>query len=644
MHSQPWMRWLAAGALAGASLIAQAQSTAPAAASAVPRQYDLRDFFRNPDRAYFRLSPDGQWLSFMQPWENRLNVYVQPLKDGKPVGEPRRLTSETARDISIYYWKGPDRILYVKDFGGDENFHVVSVDVKTGQVQDLTPGEKVRAEIVDDLEQHPTDILVSHNRRDPKVFDVYRINTATGESKLVAQNPGNVTSWVTDHDGAVRVAITSDGVNRSFLTRAKDGEPFAPVFTTSFRESVEPQVFTPDNKKLWVNSNRGRDKKAIVLMDPATGKEEQVVFVHPEVDAWALDYSKLRKTPTSVEYMTDRLERKHLDAQTAKLYAALEKQLPGMQLNLQAHTKDERLWVVAASSDRTPGTRYLYDAKTNTLAKLGEINPWIAAADMAPMKPIQYTARDGTVIHGYLTLPVGRPAKNLPVIVNPHGGPWARDAWGYNPEVQFLANRGYAVFQPNFRGSTGYGRAFWEKSFKQWGRTMQDDITDGVKWLVDQGIADPKRIGIYGASYGGYATLAGITLTPDLYAAAVSYVGVSNMFTFMNTIPPYWEPLRAMFYEMVGDPETEKEMLRAVSPVFLADRIRTPLFVAQGAKDPRVNKAESDQIVEALRKRGVPVEYMVKDNEGHGFRNQENQFEFYAAMEQFFGKHLGKKQ
>jgi dipeptidyl aminopeptidase/acylaminoacyl peptidase len=314
-----------------------------------------------------------------------------------------------------------------------------------------------------------------------------------------------------------------------------------------------------------------------------------------------------------------------------------------MQISLQAHTKDERLWIVAASSDRTPGTRYLYDAKADALTKLGDINPWIAAADMAPMKPIQYTARDGTVIHGYLTLPVGRPAKNLPVIVNPHGGPWARDAWGYNPEVQFLANRGYAVFQPNFRGSTGYGRAFWEKSFKQWGRTMQDDITDGVNWLVAQGIADPKRVGIYGASYGGYATLAGITLTPELYAAAVSYVGVSNMFTFMNTIPPYWEPLRAMFYEMVGNPETEKEMLRAVSPVFLADRIRTPLFVAQGAKDPRVNKAESDQIVEALKKRGVPVEYMVKDNEGHGFRNQENQFEFYGAMEQFLGKHLAKQ-
>jgi dipeptidyl aminopeptidase/acylaminoacyl peptidase len=643
MQPKAWMRWLTAGALASASLIAQAQSPAPAATSAVPRQYDLRDFFRNPERAYFRLSPDGKWLSYMQPWENRLNVYVQPLQDGKPVGEPRRLTSETARDISIYYWKGPDRILYVKDFGGDENFHVVSVDVKTGQVQDLTPGDKVRAEIIDDLEQHSTDILISHNRRDPKVFDVYRVNVATGESRLVAQNPGNVTGWVTDHEGTVRVAIASDGVNRTFMTRAKDGEPFSKVFTTSFREEVEPQVFTPDNRRLYANSNRGRDKKAIVLMDPATGKEEQVVFVHPEVDAWSVGYSKLRKTPTSIEYMTDRIERKHLDAQTAKMYAALERQLPGMQISLQAHTKDERLWIVAASSDRTPGTRYLYDAKADALTKLGDINPWIAAADMAPMKPIHYTARDGTVIHGYLTLPVGRPAKNLPVIVNPHGGPWARDAWGYNPEVQFLANRGYAVFQPNFRGSTGYGRAFWEKSFKQWGRTMQDDITDGVNWLVAQGIADPKRVGIYGASYGGYATLAGITLTPELYAAAVSYVGVSNMFTFMSTIPPYWEPLRAMFYEMVGNPETEKEMLRAVSPVFLADRIRTPLFVAQGAKDPRVNKAESDQIVEALKKRGVPVEYMVKDNEGHGFRNQENQFEFYGAMEQFLGKHLAKQ-
>ena len=256
------------------------------------------------------------------------------------------------------------------------------------------------------------------------------------------------------------------------------------------------------------------------------------------------------------------------------------------------------------------------------------------------MKPVSYKSRDGLTIHGYLPLPVGKEARNLPVVVNPHGGPWARDVWGYNAEVQFLANRGYAVFQMNFRGSTGYGRKFWEASFRQWGRTMQDDITDGVQWLIKEGIADPKRVAIYGASYGGYATLAGVTLTPDLYAAAVNYVGVSNMFTFMKTIPPYWEPLREMFYEMVGNPEKDKEFLQAVSPVFHVDKIKTPLFVAQGARDPRVNKAESDQIVEALKKRGVAVEYMVKENEGHGFRNQENQFEFYEAMEKFLARHM----
>ena len=260
---------------------------------------------------------------------------------------------------------------------------------------------------------------------------------------------------------------------------------------------------------------------------------------------------------------------------------------------------------------------------------------------MAPMTPVQYIARDGLTIHGYLTLPAGSDGKNLPVVINPHGGPWARDTWGFDGEVQFLANRGLAVLQMNFRGSTGYGRAFWEAGFKQWGLAMQDDITDGVKWLIEQGIADPERIGIYGGSYGGYAVLAGLAFTPDLYACGVDYVGVSNLFTLLETIPPYWELGRQMMYEQIGHPDKEKELLKAASPVFHAERIRAPLFVAQGANDPRVKKAESDQIVEAMRKRGVDVEYMVKDNEGHGFLNEENRFDFYRAMERFHAKHLG---
>jgi dipeptidyl aminopeptidase/acylaminoacyl peptidase len=343
---------------------------------------------------------------------------------------------------------------------------------------------------------------------------------------------------------------------------------------------------------------------------------------------------------TEVSWETDKAREHFFDEQTRALDAALKRHLPGYEVALQGHSRDENIFIVAAYNDRTPGSRYLYDAKADKLAKLADINPALPEGQMAQTKPVQYKSRDGLTIHGYLTLPVGRDPKNLACIVNPHGGPWVRDSWGYNPEVQFLANRGYCVLQMNYRGSTGYGREFWEAGFGQWGLAMQDDITDGVQWLIEQGIADPKRVGIYGGSYGGYATLAGVAFTPDLYAAAVDYVGVSNLFTFMETIPPYWKPMLEKMRDMVGDPVRDKERLAATSPALHADRIKTPLFVAQGARDPRVNKAESDQMVDALRKRGVEVEYMVKDNEGHGFHNDENKFEFYAAMEAFLKKYL----
>ncbi|NLM71611.1 MAG: S9 family peptidase, partial [Synergistaceae bacterium] len=297
--------------------------------------------------------------------------------------------------------------------------------------------------------------------------------------------------------------------------------------------------------------------------------------------------------------------------------------------------------LLIANSDRTAGTYYFYDMANRELKKLEDVTPWLPEERMAPMKAISYRARDGLTIHGYLTLPPGSDGKNLPVVIHPHGGPWVRDVWGFNPVVQFLASRGLAVLQMNFRGSTGYGRAFWEASFKEWGRAMQDDITDGVQWMIDSGTADPKRIGIFGGSYGGYVVLAGLAFTPDLYSCGVDYVGVSNIFTLLETIPPYWELGRKMLYEQIGDPETEQDLLRAASPVFHADKIKAPLLVAQGANDPRVKKAESDQIVEALRKRGIDVEYMVKENEGHGFQNEENRFDLYRAMESFFAKHLG---
>jgi dipeptidyl aminopeptidase/acylaminoacyl peptidase len=596
----------------------------------------VQDFFRNPEKAGFSLSQDGKYLGWVAPYQNRLNVFVRPLAGGPEV----RVTSETARDISGYFWKG-DRILYVKDFGGDENYHVVSVDLSGKDLRDLTPGDKLRAEMVDDLEDDAQFVLLSHNRRDPQVFDVFRVDVRTGQETLVAQNPGNITGWLTDHAGKLRIAITTDGVNSSLLYREKEADPFKAILTTNFKDSVSPLLFTFDNKRLYVSSNRGRDRSAAFEFDPAIAKEGKLVFEHPEVDVSGLAYSRKRKVLLTAYYTTWKTERQFLDPEAKAMHDRIQAQLPGYEVFFGGNDKAEEKFIVSTSSDRTRGSRYLYEKATGKLTPLGEVSPWLKEADMAAMKPVTYTSRDGLTIHGYLTLPKGKAARNLPVVVNPHGGPWARDEWGFNPEVQFLASRGYAVFQMNFRGSTGYGRKFWEASFKQWGGTMQDDITDGVAWLVKQGIADPKRVAIYGGSYGGYATLAGITLTPDLYAAAVDYVGVSNLFTFMKSIPPYWKPFLEMMAEMVGDPVKDKVRMEATSPAFLADRIRTPLFIAQGAKDPRVNKAESDQMVEALRKRGVEVEYLVKDNEGHGFHNEENRFEAYGAMEQFFAKHLG---
>ena len=617
----------------------------PAALAAPPRQYDIRDFFQNPKRSGFRLSDHGRMIGFMEPAQingqpARQNIFVQELSGSEPVGQARRITSESQRDISQYFWKGDDTVIYAKDVNGDENYHVIAVNVATGKVTDLTPLDGVRAGIQDDLPDDPEHVLVVHNGRDPEVFDVYKVNVQTGTSTLAAQNPGDVLGWSTDHDGRVRLASALSGVDSELRYRDTESEPFRSLVRTDFRTEVTPLFFHADNQRFYALSNRGRDTQALVLIDPRNPDQEELIYELPHHDLMGAGFSRLRKVLTSADFHTDKPGHHFFDPVSEKIHAAIARQLPGYEVAWQDATRDEKKFIVASYSDRTPGSRYLYDADSNTLHKLADINTALPEADMAPMQPIQFTARDGLTLHGYLTLPLGRPAHHLPVVVNPHGGPWARDYWGFNPEAQFLANRGYAVLQINFRSSTGYGRRFWEAGFGQWGQAMQDDITDGVQWLIEQKIADPKRVGIYGASYGGYATLTGIVKTPDLYAAAVDYVGVSNLLTFMNTIPPYWKPFLVKMHAMVGDPVKDKAKLEANSPALHADRIVTPLFIAQGAHDPRVNKAESDQMVQALRARGVEVEYMVKDNEGHGFHNDENKFEFYEHMERFLAQHL----
>lgn len=599
-------------------------------------QIPLEDFFRNPEKTAFQLSPNGEYFSYLAPWESRLNVFVQKAGEETAV----RVTSETERDIAGYLWKGDNRILFLKDTGGDENFQLYGVNTDGSDLKGLTVFEKVRTTFIDDLKEDEDEVIVGLNKRDATVFDPYRLNVQTGEMTMLAENPGNIMGWMTDHDGKLRLAITSDGVNNTILYRDTEEEDFRPVLTTSFKETVSPVLFTFDNKMVYALSNLGRDKTALVKFDVANGKETEVLFETDEADIDGLNYSRKDKKLLAVTWTTDKDTTHFFDAEAESIYKNLKAKLPGYEVSVGSHNKAEDMYMIRTYSDRTRGAYHLFNKNTKELTKLAELSPWLKEEHLCEMQPISYTSRDGLTIHGYLTLPLGYEPRNLPVVVNPHGGPWARDYWGFNPEVQFLANNGYAVLQMNFRGSTGFGKAFWEASFKQWGRTMQDDITDGVKWLIDQGIADPERVAIYGGSYGGYATLAGLTLTPELYAAGVDYVGVSNLFTFMNTIPPYWKPMLDMLAEMVGHPETDSLMLAEVSPVFHVDKIQAPLFVAQGANDPRVNKAESDQIVEALKARGIKVEYMVKDNEGHGFRNEENRFDFYRAMITFLDKHL----
>lgn len=607
------------------------------------KQIPLEDFFRNSERASYQISPDGKHISYVAPYKERMNVFVRAVN--APDEEAVRITQEEERSVAGYMWANNKRILFMKDSGGDENYQLFGVNLDGSDLRGYTDFPNVRTTLIDDLEEQPDFVIIGLNRRNPEIFDPYRLDLQTGELTILAENPGNIQGWMTDNAGRLRVATAIvDGVNTQILYRDTEDEPFRAVLTTNFRDEVNFFGFDPDDHDVYAATNLGRDKKVLVRMDPATCEELELLYENPDYDISSISYSRKRKKLLGV-YCTGHKEpiRHYFDEQEKALRERLKAHFPNKRYGVADTDKAEEHYLVYVGSDRTRGSYYFYDENTDTAQLIAEVAPWIEEKDMNAMLPVVYHSRDGLRIEAYLTLPHGltlEEAHNLPVVINPHGGPWVRDCWGFSSEVQFLANRGYAVLQMNYRGSTGYGRKFLEASYKQWGLKMQDDITDGVNWLVSEGIADPKRVAIYGGSYGGYAVLAGLAFTPDVYACGIDYVGVSNLLSFMNTIPPYWRPLLEMMYEQIGNPETEKAQLEATSPALHADCITAPLFVAQGANDPRVNKAESDQMVEALRKRGVDVEYMVKDNEGHGFANQENRFDFYRAMERFLTKHL----
>ena len=637
--------------LCGALLFAL---VAPAAPAQLPPLLDRELFFGDPEISGAQLSPDGQYLTFRKPLDGVPNVWVKAVDE--PFDAARPLTADD-RPVPGYFWSEDGRyVLYVQDKGGDENFHVYAVnpadapDAETNvpPARDLTPMDDIRAVIYATPEDTPTEILIGLNDRDAAWHDVYRLDLETGERTLLIENTERVAGWIADLDGNVRLATrTAQDGSTEILRVGDDGTLDAePVYTCSVYESCYPMRFHPDGRRAYMVTNRGeRDLTELVLFDPETG-EEAFVERDPEgqADFGGALFSEVTDEIILTYYVGDRVRIEPKNDEIAADLAFLRANLPDGDLYPGSRTNDDRKMLVTVTRDVDPGSVYLFDRETRELERLYESRPELPSEHLAEMRPVRYTARDGREIPAYLTLPKGVEPENLPVIVMPHGGPWARDVYGYSSGAQFLANRGYAVLQPNFRGSTGFGKDFLNAGNKAWGTgAMQHDITDGVQYLIDEGIADPERVGIMGGSYGGYAALAGVTFTPDLYAAAVDIVGPSNLITLLESIPPYWESIRTVFHERMGDPNTPegRAQLEAQSPLNFADRITTPLIVIQGANDPRVKQREADQIVVALHERDYPVEYLVAPDEGHGFRGEENRMAMYAAVEAFLAEHLG---
>ena len=595
--------------------------------------------FGNPEKVSPDLSPDGQRLAYIAPDQGVLNVWVKTV--GK--NDDQVITKDRRRGIHAYFWApNGQQIVYVQDKDGDENWHVYAVPASGGDPVDLTPFPKVQARILGVEPRFPDEILVGLNNRVPQLHDIYRLDLKTRALTLEAKNDLNAAALIPDHELRVRLALiaTPDGGSK-LLHRAAPNAEWNQVLAWGSEDATTtyPAGFAADNQTLYMLSSIGSNAAEVRTRDLATGKE-QVVASDPTYDASGLAVHPTTYQIQAVAFTAERRRWKVIDPAVQADFDELAKLHYG-DFSIVSRNLADTAWLVGYTQDKGPYVYYAYDRATKKGTFLFSARPKLEKVALAEMKPIQFTSRDGLTIHGYLSLPVGLEPKNLPAVLDVHGGPWARDTWGYSGEVQWLANRGYACLQVNFRGSTGYGKAFVNAGDREWGAKMQDDLTDAVKWLVAQGIADPKRIGIYGASYGGYAVLAGLTTTPDLYACGVDMVGPSNLITFLSTVPPYWEPLRARLRKRVGDLEKDQEFLKSRSPLFHTGRIRAPLFIAQGANDPRVKRAESIQIRDAVQAAGKTVEYLEFADEGHGFARPQNRLKFYAAAERFLAKHLG---
>lgn len=607
-------------------------------------QIPITAFFKTPEKSNFKISPDGKYVSYLAPYKDKLNLFIKSLADGKE----RMATSFT--DYSVrgdYFWTYNNKIVFFQEIIAVDEYKMFTLDVSTLKVRNIISQEKVRVNFISRSRHEPDIINIRMNKRDPANFDVYRLNIKTGELIPYMINPGNITQWYPDDDGKIRLVRESDGVNESILFRPNDNTPFKRIIANNFKNSVIPIAFTGEKEYFFALSNVDRDKTALVKINALDGKEKDVIFSCYNADIQGYEYSKNKHRVELVSWQAAKPQKQFLSEKTKNIYAKLSATLKGDEINITDRDSAEKKFIVRTYTDKNPGSYYLYEKNGGKLTKLGDENSELKEDELCTQRPVSFKASDGMIISGYLTLPKETKKTNLPLVVMPHDGPFNQSFWwGYNAEVQFLTNRGYAVFQINYRGSAGFGKAFHNAGFKEVGGKIQQDITDGVNWLIKSKIANPKKIAIFGGGFGGFSALYGVSFHPGLYNCAIVQHGLINFFTYIKDAPPFLKPYVNMTYEMVGDPEKDASQLRAISPVFHTDKIHIPLLIFQGAKDDRANISELNQFVRELKRQNgnAMVKYFLKPNERTFFKSESNRMQMYSEIEKFLENNMRVKQ
>src|SRR3989338_1043443 len=601
----------------------------------IPREV----LFGNPERFSPHISPDAKKIAYIAPKDGVLNVWVRTLGQN----DDYVVTDDRERGIRAFFWAYDNKhLLYVQDKGGDENWHLYRVNLETGEVNNLTPFPKVQVQIVDQNKNFPGELLIAMNKENEKLHDVYHLTIETGELKMVAKNTGSIGSWLVDSQFKVlgAVSATPDG-GFDLLYRKNELSERQKILNWDSENALSsgPVSFSKDGKKLYLKDSTDANTTRLVKYDIATQKKE-VIAEDNEYDVGTVLFNPDTYKIEAYSFIKQRVDWHVLDISLKKDFEIL-KNLEKGEFSLTSRDVSNKYWIAGFDRDVGSAVYYIYDREKKKASYLFDARPQLKKFKLAKMLPISYKTRDGLTVHGYLTYPEGVEKKNLPLILNVHGGPWTRDNWGWDPEAQLFANRGYACLQVNYRGSMGYGKDFLNAGNREWGGKMHDDLIDAANWVVKHKIADPKKIAIFGGSYGGYAALVGATFTPDVFCCSVDFVGVSNLLTFLNSIPPYWSSFMETFKKLVGDPEKDKDFLISRSPLFKVNNIKIPMLIAQGANDPRVKQAESEQIVEAMKTKGIDHEYMLFSDEGHGFAKPENRLKFYAHSEKFLAQYLG---